>query len=292
LKPPDAIKDKLGYLQVFSAAFIWGSYGLFVRALDYSPEFILFYRFFFGFTGLLIFTSLREGLAWVKPCLTNWKWMLVPAFLTGVSWLAYTYSINYTSVSNAAFLIYTAPVFTVIFAPLIIKERLEARTIIALIFSMLGTMAIMGYSSLFSSGLNLLGDLIALAGGMTYGLLALYLKKLPAGVLGLKSNIMLSAYISLALLPFVIFSAERLSLKGFLLLLLLGLVQQTFAATMFHLGLRSIKAQHAGIMTYIEPLAATVLAALFLHEAITAGSLLGGVLIIIAGLLIVLRKTV
>ena len=59
---------------------------------------------------------------------------------------------------------------------------------------------------------------------------------------------------------------------------------------MFHIGLRLIKAQHAGIMTYIEPLAATILAALFLHEAITAGSLLGGTLIIVAGLLIVFRN--
>ena len=207
MKPSDVIRNKLGYLQVFLAAFIWGSYGLFVRALDYPPEFILFYRFFFGFCGLLIFTSLREGLTWVKPFFVNWKWMLLPSSFTGLSWLAYTYSINYTNISNAAFLIYTAPVFTVIFAPLILKERLELRTIIALIFSMLGTMAIMGYSSLFSSGLSLFGDLIALARGLTYGLLALYLKKLPPGVLGFNSNIMLSAYIALVLLPFVIFSA-------------------------------------------------------------------------------------
>ncbi len=282
--------SNVGYLQVFAAAFIWGSYGLFVRGLDYSPEFILFYCFFFGFSGLLIYVSLREGLTWVKPCLANWKWMILPSCLTGLSWLAYTYSINFTSVSNAAFLIYTAPVFTVIFAPLIIKERLEVRTIVALIISILGTMSIMGYSTLFSSGLSLIGDLIALAGGMTYGLLALYLKRLPPGVLGLKSNIVLSAYIALALLPFVLISAERLNLKGFFLLMVLGLLQQTFAATLFHLGLRSIKAQHAGIMTYIEPLAATVLAALFLHEGISAGSMLGGALIITAGLLIVTRK--
>ncbi len=283
-------KIEIGYLQVFSAALIWGTYGLFVRALDYSPEYILFYRFFFGFIGLLIFTSFKEGLAWMKPSLVIWKWMLIPALLTGLSWLAYTYSINYTSVSNAAFLIYTAPVFTVILAPLVIKENLEVRTIVALVFSLLGTMAIMGYSSLFSSGTSLLGDMIALFGGMTYGLLALFLKKVPAGMLGLKSNIFLSGYIALALLPFVVTSLSRLSLNAFLLLLLLGLFQQTFAATLFHLGLRSIKAQHAGILTYIEPLAATVMAALFLYEGITAGSLLGGFLIIVAGLIIVLKS--
>jgi drug/metabolite transporter (DMT)-like permease len=284
-------QTKLGYLQVCLAALIWGSYGLFVRALDYAPENILFFRFLFGFIGLLFFTLIKEGVAWVKPSMMHWKWMLLPALLTGFSWLAYTYSINYTSVSNAAFLIYTAPVFTVIFAPIILKERLEIKTLVALAFSLLGTIAIMGFNSLFSVGTSLLGDAIALLGGIAYGFLSLFLKKIPAVMLGLPSNIFLSGYIALALLPFALFSMSQLTWDGLLLLLLLGLVQQTFAASMFHLGLKSIKAQHAGILTYIEPLAATAMAAMFLYEDITFGSILGGALIITGGLIIVARRS-
>lgn len=283
-------KTKIGYLQVSLAALIWGSYGLFVRALDYPPENILFFRFLFGFLGLLLYTSIKDGTAWVKPAKIYWKWMLLPALLAGLSWMAYTYSINYTSVSNAAFLIYTAPVFTVIFAPIILKERIEIRTLVALVFSLLGTTAIMGFNSLFSSGTSLLGDVIALFGGIAYGFMSLYLKKIPAAILGLPSNIILSGYIALALLPFALFSMSQLTWDGLLLLLLLGLVQQTFAASMFHIGLRSIKAQHAGILTYIEPLAATAMAALFLYEGISFGSILGGALIITSGLIVVARR--
>lgn len=285
-----AIREKIGYLQILMAALIWGSYGLFVRALDYSPEYILFYRFLFGLFGLLIFVVVRDGLSSMKPALVHWKLLLVPAALTGLSYLAYTYAINFTSVANAAFLIYTAPVFTVLFAPLMLKEKLEFRTVIALMISLLGTAAIMGYGGLFNVGLSLLGDFIALVGGMTYGFLALFLKKVPLTMLGPKSNILSSGYIALAFLPFVLFSAESTTWDGILLLMFLGLFQQTFGTTLFHLGLRKVQAQHAGILTYSEPLGATVMAALFLYEGITPGSLIGGALIIAGGLIVIFRK--
>ena len=279
-----------GYLQIFFAALIWGSFGLFVRVLDYSPGYILFYRFLSGFIGILIYTSIKDGLASLKPALVHWKWMLIPSLLISLSWFAYTYAIGYTSIANAAFLIYTAPVFTVIFAPLVLKEKLEARTIVALVISLLGTSAIMGYSSLFSIGASLVGDIIALMGGITYGFVALFLKKAPQGLLGLPSNVLSSGYIALGLLPFAIISMSQFRWDGLLLLIALGLLHQSFGTTLFHLGLRSVKAQHAGILTYIEPLAATAMAALFLSEGLTWGSILGGTLIITGGMIVVFRK--
>ncbi len=286
----DERKVKLGYLQILSAAIIWSTYGLFIRALDYSPEYILFHRFLFGFIGLLIFTSYRDGLASLKPALVHWKWMIIPAFLTGLSWLAYTYSLTLTTVANAAFLIYTAPVFTVLFAPLMLKEKLELKSVAALFVSLLGMGAIMGYSGLSSSVTGLLGDLIALLGGMTYGFLALFLKRVPRQILGLPSNVLLSGYITLALLPFAISFPGQFRWEGFLILLALGLFQQSFGSTLFHMGLQSVKAQHAGILTYIEPLAATLMAALFLYEGLTWGSILGGGLIITGGIIVMFRK--
>lgn len=279
-----------GYLMVFFAAFIWGSFGLFVRALDYSPELILFFRFLFGLIGIILFAAIKRDYAWVKTALIHWKWMLLPAFLSGLSWFAYTYSLSYTSVSNAAFLIYTAPIFTVIFTPLVLKERIEGKTVRALIITFTGTAAIMGYNGLFSSGLNLWGNLIALCGAVVYGFMALALKRVPAAILGIPSNIMMSLYFVVAVAPFALSAAAGIDLTGFILLIIFGLLHQSFAVTLFHLGLRKIKAQHASILTYIEPLAATGLAALFLYEPITWGSLVGGALIIAGGIIIVFKK--
>ncbi len=279
----------LGYMQVILAALLWGTYGLFVRALDYSPEFIMFFRFFFGFLGLLAFTAARRDYSWVKPVKDNWKLLIIPSVLSCVSWLCYTYAINLTSVANAAFLIYTAPVFVVIFTPLLLREKLELTTIVALFISLLGTAALVGYSGLIGNVSSIRGDLIALFGGMTYGLFVIYLKKMPLGVLGLPSSIMVAAIVALGMLPFALTQLGLLKLEGFLILLALGLVQQTLGTTLYHFGLNKIKAQHAGILSYLEPLSATLLAILFLAEGFTLGTVTGGLLIVGGGIIIVTR---
>lgn len=63
----------------------------------------------------------------------------------------------------------------------------------------------------------------------------------------------------------------------------MGFLLQCGAATLYHLGLRSTKAQHASILTYIDPFSAIVLAALFLHEPLTIYSVAGGLMIMVGG---------
>jgi drug/metabolite transporter (DMT)-like permease len=281
-----------GCLQVFAAAVMWGTYGLFVRSLSYPPEYILFSRYFFGLIGLLVFTSVKDGFAWVKPSMPHWKWMILPAALTGLSWLAYTYALQHTFVANAAFLAYTAPVFTLILAPFILKEKLESGSIIALLLSLSGTLAIMGYNSLFFAGATLKGDLYALSAGVLGGLTISFIKKIPAEISGYKVNIVMSTFIAMILFPLALRADGQISLKSLPLMLAMGILLQAIATTLFYTGLRSIKAQHSAILTYADPLAATVMAALFLAESITLGSLLGGAFIIASGTIIVLNNRV
>ena len=70
----------------------------------------------------------------------------------------------------------------------------------------------------------------------------------------------------------------------------MGLLHQAVGTTLFYTGLRRIKAQHSAILTYLDPLAATILAAVVLAEKITIGSTIGGLLIIASGVIIVLEK--
>jgi drug/metabolite transporter (DMT)-like permease len=56
---------------------------------------------------------------------------------------------------------------------------------------------------------------------------------------------------------------------------------------MYFTALRSVLAQHAAILGYIEPLAAIPLAFLFLSETPSLIALFGGLLIILSGYLVV-----
>jgi drug/metabolite transporter (DMT)-like permease len=284
---PQSLQKYLGYFQIIIAAMLWSTYVLFIRVLPYSPETIVFFRFYFGLFGLLIYSLISKNYSWVKPAQLYWKSLVIAGVLCCFSWLAYTYSLSLTSVANTVFLIYTAPLFVVILTPIVLKEKIENKSIIGLFLSLLGTISIMGYSSLFATGSMWLGDLIALGGGLAYGLFVLYLKRLPIELLGLSSNITISGLIALVIFPFAISSFNQLSWTGIFILLIMGVFLQAIAVTFYHLGLRTVKAQHAGILSYAEPLCATIFAILLLHEKLTIGSFLGGVLIITSGVIII-----
>jgi drug/metabolite transporter (DMT)-like permease len=269
---------------------LWGTYGIFVKSLDYPAEHIIFFRYFFGFTGLLVFVAIKDGFAWVTLSAPDWKWLVLPALFTGVSWLAYTYALKHTFVANAVFLAYTAPVFTVLFAPFIIKEKIEISSAIALVFSLSGTLFIISYNTLFIGGGVLRGDLFALFGGIIGGLIISFIKKVPSTLSGYRANMIISGMIALALLPLYLRVGHSTTWQGYLLLLGMALVNQSLATTMFYTGLRSIKAQHSAVLSYVDPLAATLMASLILSESITLGSLIGGVLIIAGGVLIVIKN--
>jgi drug/metabolite transporter (DMT)-like permease len=283
-------QTQLGFILVIAAALVWSTYGLFVRTLDCSPLLIIFSRYFFGFTGLLVFVITRSRFVWVKPALPYTKMIMLPAFLTGLSWLLYTYALNHTLIANAAFLTYTAPVFTIIFALFIIKEKLEPKSAVALSLALLGALAIMGYNTFLFAGAGLKGDIYALLAGITGGLIISYVKKIPAELPGYIVNLILSGLISAAVLPFALKAGGFGGWRNLGLLVLMGLLHQAVGTTLFYTGLRWIKAQHSAILTYIDPLAATILAAILLAEKITVGSAIGGLLIIASGVIIVLNN--
>ena len=51
--------------------------------------------------------------------------------------------------------------------------------------------------------------------------------------------------------------------------------------------MRRITAQTAGILTFLEPVSAVVLAALLLGQSMGVGAVLGGALVLLAGLVVI-----
>lgn len=282
---PRSWQNRTGYVQIMAAALMWGSYGLFIRALPYPSELIVFFRFLFGLIGLLLVALARRDYACFKP-VPAWKRLALAGVLSSFSWLAYTYSLAYTSVANAVFLTYTYPVFVILLAPLMLKERVEKRSIWALAVSLAGIAAIMGRDGLFGSGSVTTGDWSALGGGIMYALFLLVLKGVPPGMLGFVSNVIISTVICLIAFPLALPSLHLLDLSGAFILVLMGILLQCGASTLYHLGLRTTRAQHACILTYVDPFSATILAALFLREPLYLFSLGGGLLIMAGGIIV------
>lgn len=276
------------YFQIILACFIWGSYGIFIRFINYPPELIVFFRFSLAALSLIVFAGLTGRLARFKT--PKWKWLALVGAINTISWLTLTKSVVYTSVANSFILYYTAPCFVVLLSPLFLKEKIEKRSLVALVVSFAGIISIMGVNG-FNQGTNIWqGNLLGLASGISYALYIMGLKYLPANVLGLVSNTYVCSTIALLTFPLAYPHLHLISLSGFLILLLMAFFIQVIATTLYMLALRKVKAQHASIICYSEALFAMLFAAVFLSEGFTCSLIVGTVLIITGGTIIMSKK--
>lgn len=280
--------SQLGFLQVALGAILWATYGLFVRNLSYPSGVIVFFRFFFGFLTLLVITIFSGKLYWSQS-IRRWKGLLLAGVLCALSWHAYTFALVYTSVANAVFLLYTAPCFVVFLAPLLVKEKLEKTSVVALAICLTGSIIMMRGEGFHLGNAGWLGDAIGLSGGVFYALSILAVKRLPAEILGFTSNAYISLIITITAIPAMIPYLHMINPMDLPILFVMGAVLQGIASSLCYLGLAKIKAQEASILYYFEPFSSVIFAFMFLGESLTSSVLAGGLLIITGGLFILIK---
>ena len=126
-------KETAGYLKIAAGAAIWGSIGLFVRALDMPVLVMVFYRFLFAFaaTFLILLPTLK-----LPKVQTRKERILLfcSGAILALNWILFFYAIVLTSIANAVLVTYTAPILVAFFAPLFLKERLEMQLIFFFLF--------------------------------------------------------------------------------------------------------------------------------------------------------------
>lgn len=279
----------LPYLQIIIACLIWGTYGLFVQLVPYPPEVIVFFRFLFGAISLILVLSLKGQVHTLKPT-DGWKMMVLISAINSISWITLTRGITYTSVAQGFILYYTAPCFVVLLAPLLLKEKIEKKSIFALVICFLGVIVIASTGETTTASNKMLGTILGIISGITYAIYIIGLKSLPEKFLGLVSNVYLCIVISVITFPMAFSAMSDISWQGILVLVMLGITIQGIATTLYMIGLRKVKAQHASILSFLEFLFASLFAALFLNEQFTLSLTLGSVLIIIGGIIVVSKK--
>jgi drug/metabolite transporter (DMT)-like permease len=280
-----------GYLYVAAAAIIWGSNGVIVNLVPYDAHTIVFLRVLFaGFTLLpvVLLTRKRE----VTSAARHWKIMLSLGCLLALGWVLLFNSMKLITIGNAVLLNYTAPIFVALLAPLVLKEKLEKSTLLALAISVVGIGVIAYQQNLQISGpdgFNPLGVILGLLSGLAYAGFVIVSKKALSSFSSLVVAFYSYSVASIFLLPFVIGTDFSPDLAPWILLLVLGVLNTAFAVTLYLKGLGMIKAQKAVVFTYLEPASAVVFGFLFLAQPPTPLMLVGGLLILIAGYIVASR---
>jgi drug/metabolite transporter (DMT)-like permease len=196
-----------------------------------------------------------------------------------------------TTVATAELLGYTGPVFVAALAPLVTGERFDRRIVPPLLLALTGIVVILAPHGIsVGSTEERVGALLAFLSALTYATLLLRSKKILRGITS--GSLMLIEYgvASLVLSPFVIAAYSRGDVpqapSQYAALITLGVVHTAFAGFLFLGGLRKVRTDHAAILTYIEPVSAVLFAAMFLGEALTWTTIVGGVLVVGGGALV------
>lgn len=193
------------------------------------------------------------------------------------------YAFMNTSIANAEILLYSYPIYILFLAPLIIKEKIEKSTVPTLILSFFGLILIAYSGNIFSGSQNLAGLVSGFVSGILFALYVLIAKITRNQHDGLLLNFYQLAITVIILMPFLFFLSYEISYQKIILLVIMGLINSALALSFYFHGIKLVKAQHVGIISYLEPLSAVLYAAILFHEIPGFLTVLGGIFILYGG---------
>ncbi|TLN14215.1 DMT family transporter, partial [bacterium] len=237
---------------------VWSTWALFSRNIGLPWEALVFSLSFLTaiFSFLWAFAK-GEGVG--KPSLA----LATLGVLLFLNNLAFFYAIEKTTVANALFTHYMAPVLVAIFAPLLIGEKKLRHSFSCLGASLLGLYLLLPPGL---SGSDLKGTAAGLFSAAAYAGMVIMVRKYAISTASLRIIFWQNLTVTILTAPLAFMADFRVGAGGAILLVFLGLFHSVAVPLFYLSGIRSVRAQTAAILGYIEPLGAVFLAALFLGE--------------------------
>lgn len=271
--------EKQGYAELTLFSLLAGVVGVFVKLVQNLDVYsIVFFRASIAAAFILLVIIFRKRLSELSVVSPS-KTLLVGVF-QGLSILLYFSAVLNTPVSNAVLLLYTAPVFSVIFARFLLKEKIENETIVGIIVTLIGIIFVLDPRTLSLDSNQTLGNLMGLASGFFYSAMALTAKPIMNKKSGYYTAFWQYAVISLMFVLFLKIDSSAVLAENWWSLLVIGVLCTGIAFILFMEGVRKVKAQKIFIVTALEPLVGTVAALIVLGEAPSIMTVIGAAFIL------------
>ena len=269
-------------LSLIASMTIFGTIGLFVRAISVSSAELALYRAVIAavlLTGYFLLSRTRIDLKKIGRDLP----LLLSGMAMGVNWILLFEAYKYTTVSVATLSYYFAPVIVTVACPILFKEKMGPLQWLCFGMSTLGLALITGLGDLSAGASHLTGIAFGLGAAVFYASVMLLNKRIK-GVTGLQRTYLQFLAAIVILLPYVLctggFTLGTLDGLGWGCLLIVGCVHTGLAYCLYFPSLKELPGQETAILSYIDPLLACVLSVALLGERMTPVQLIGGALIL------------
>lgn len=266
----------------------WGFIAVLAASVELGAEALAFWRLLLATLTLAVAAAASRRLDLLR---THGR--LAPLAMLGVAqgahWLLFFEAVEHGSVALAVLTFYAAPLLIAVAAPLFLPERLSRVVLGACLVSAVGIAAIA-----LDDGAN--GDPAAVAAGLgsaaAYAALVILSKRLLADTPPLTVAFWDCLLGTLAVAPALLL-ADRVVPNGAAewgAVLALGIVFTGVSTLVYVTLLRHVTAQAAGVLTFLEPVAGVLLGWTILEQGPGVATLIGGALVLGAGLVVVLLE--
>ncbi len=200
--------------------------------------------------------------------------------------LCYYNTIAVSSLSVAAILLYTAPIFVMIFSVPLFGEKMTVRKITALALAFAGCVLVSGILTGASAGLTPKAFAIGIMSGIGYAIYTIFSKyAVKKGYSGATINFYTFAFASITCIALADFGqiTDAMTEGGISVIILIiafGLITTLIPNLAYVQGLKYVETGKASIMASIEPVVASVFGFIIFAEVPTIYGILGMVSVI------------
>lgn len=274
-----------GKFKIMTALLIFGSIGVFVKEINLPSSEIAFLRGVIGSLFLLGASFVVRRKPSIQSIKENIALLILSGSAIGLNWIFLFQAYKYTTISNATLSYYFAPIFVIILAPMVLKEKLTLMKVGCIITAMIGLVLILNHGGSNPGGSfnHEVGILYGLLAAVLYASVIL-MNKFIKTLSGYETTLVQLMVSAVVLLPYV-FIKEPMDFSGvnskaIVFILILGIVHTGIAYFLYFTSIKELKGQTIAVLSYIDPISAVIMAAIFLGESMSTIQVIGGILIL------------
>ncbi|MDM5187550.1 DMT family transporter [Bacillus sp. DX4.1] len=276
------LKDMIA---LFGLAALWGASFLFIRIASpvFGPFLTIQGRVTIAAMALLIYLFVTGRSANFQQ---RWRqYLIIGALNAAIPFTLIATAALHLTASMSAILNSLTPLFTALVVWGWMKGKLNIRKWFGIIVGVVGVIILVGWSSIPFTSEIIVAIVLSILSTISYGFAGVYAKKAFAGVPPLSLAIGQQVGASILLLPFTFThlptSTSKISIVAVLSVVGLALFCTAIAYLLYFYLIESVGPIKTLSVTFLIPVFGMIWGALFLHEEITIGMLIG--LIVILG---------
>jgi len=270
----------MGKTKMILAMIIFGTIGIFSNQIALPSPVIASITALIATAFLAIILGFYPNRSNVSSLRKNIVPILLSGIALGFNWVFLFEAHKYTTIPVATACYNLAPVFVLIFAPIVLRDRPSIVHIACTLGALAGAILISGI--LGHEGVYTKGAVFAIIAAALYGTVMILSKKI-SGISSLDNTFYQMAVASVVMIAYTVLTVDLNTVKisgntGWMLLVL-SIVHTGIAYALAFSAAKRITAQSWGILSYIAPTTAIIASAIVLNQRLNTVEILGIVMI-------------